>query len=119
MRGSYPRAKMAAPGGSRWFLGIAASLAFHAAIRLCRLAYAEVPISSLPIHGEKAPVFIDGVVIGHASDVVADAPRGLRAAGPIAAQLPVRRQKFRFRKQQLEQLAEDALGVAARAVDLP
>src|SRR5688572_18191406 len=64
----------------------------------------------LPIQIEQPPVFVDGEVVGHPGNVVANAPRRALSARAVAALLPGRRQQFRLGQKNVEQLTQDALG---------
>ena len=52
-------------------------------------------------------------MVGHAGDVVADAPRRALAVRTVAALLPSGRQNLRLGDEEIEELLQNALGVAA------
>ena len=57
---------------------------------------------------EQAAMFLEGECVGHTGDVIADSARRALAARTIAALLPSRRQQFRLRDEEIEQLAKEA-----------
>nr|GEU28520.1 hypothetical protein [Tanacetum cinerariifolium] len=68
---------------------------------------------------DNAPVFADRVAVGHAGNIVGNLARlpaqVARSAGLV---LVIGRQQHRFRHEGIEQLAHDAAGLHAHAVDL-